>query len=170
MRTMRDCSNRLLIHTRGCRVDALIDARVFILPPGLEKPGRIVAFCDWNARFCDQKTLCSRNFAPETRRPGASLRPDEHSSRPDSENKNVETAFVSNSDERERRESCQLLVMTVGSRTKTVDVRSDLQASSCGTWPGPLRLALPDPSIDRRSYMQSDVGNALFLTLAEQSS
>ena len=24
--------------------------------PGLEKSGRIVAFCDWNARFCDQKT------------------------------------------------------------------------------------------------------------------
>ena len=44
--------------------------------PGLEKSGRIVAFCDWNARFCDQKTLCSRNFAPKTRRPGASLRPD----------------------------------------------------------------------------------------------
>ena len=55
---------------------------------GLEKSGRVVAFCDWNARFCDQKTLCSRNFAPKTRRPGASLRPDEHSSRPDSENKN----------------------------------------------------------------------------------
>ena len=29
----------------------------------------------------------------------------------------------------------------------------------------PLRLALPDPSIDRRSYKQSDVGKALFLTL-----
>ena len=72
---------------------------------GLEKSGRIVALCDWNARFCDQKTLCSRNFAPKTRRPGASLRPDEHSSRPRSENKKVETAFVSNSDERERRES-----------------------------------------------------------------
>ena len=55
---------------------------------GLEKSGCIVAFCDWNARFCDQKTWCSRNFAPKTRRPGASLRPDEHSSRPDSENKN----------------------------------------------------------------------------------
>ena len=55
---------------------------------GLEKSGRIVAFCDWNARFCNQKTWCSRNFAPKTRRPGASLRPDEHSSRPDSENKN----------------------------------------------------------------------------------
>ena len=54
---------------------------------GLEKSGRIVAFCDWNARFCDQKTWCSRNFAPKTRRPGASLQPDEHSSRPDSENK-----------------------------------------------------------------------------------
>ena len=54
---------------------------------GLEKSGRIVAFCDWNAKFCDQKTLCSRNVAPKTRRPGASLRPDEHSSRPDSENK-----------------------------------------------------------------------------------
>ena len=54
---------------------------------GLEKSGRIVAFCDWNARFCDQKTWRSRNFAPKTCRPGASLRPDEHSSRPDSENK-----------------------------------------------------------------------------------
>ena len=55
---------------------------------GLGKSGRIVAFCDWNARFCDQKTWRSRNFAPITRRPGASLRPDEHSSRPVSENKN----------------------------------------------------------------------------------
>ena len=55
---------------------------------GLEKSVRIVAFCDWKARFCDQKTWCSRNFAPKTRRPGASLWPDEHSSRPDSENKN----------------------------------------------------------------------------------
>ena len=55
---------------------------------GLEKSGRIVAFCDWNAKFCDQKTWCSRNFAPKTGRPGASLRPDEHSSRPDSKNKN----------------------------------------------------------------------------------
>ena len=86
---------------------------------GLEKSGRIlvlhiVAFCDWDARYCDQKTWCSRNFAPKTRRPGASLRPDEHSSRPDSENK-LETAFVSNSDERERRESRQLLVTAVGS-------------------------------------------------------
>ena len=33
--------------------------------------------------------------------------------------------------------------------------------------PGHLRLALPDPSIGRRSYMhvQSDIGKALFLTL-----
>ena len=55
---------------------------------------------------CDQKTWCSRNFAPKTRRPGASLRPDEHSSRPDSENKNYfETVFVSNSDEREQHDS-----------------------------------------------------------------
>ena len=30
---------------------------------------------------------------------------------------------------------------------------------------GPLRFALPDPSIDRRSYKQLDVGKALFLTL-----
>ena len=30
---------------------------------------------------------------------------------------------------------------------------------------GPLRLALPDPSIDRRSYMQSDVGKALITAL-----
>ena len=29
----------------------------------------------------------------------------------------------------------QLLVPAVGSRPKTVDVRSDLQALSCGTWP-----------------------------------
>ena len=63
--------------------------RIFLFgEAGLEKSGRIVAFCDWNARFCDQKTWCSRNFAPKTRRPGASLRPDEHSSRSDSENKN----------------------------------------------------------------------------------
>ena len=133
---------------------------------GLEKSGRIVAFCDWNTRFCDQKTWCSRNFAPKTRRPGASLRPDEHSSRPDSDiyfNKILETAFVSNSDERERRESRQLLVPAGGSRPKTVDVRSDLQASSCGPWP--FALALPDPSIGRRSCMQSDIGKARFLTL-----
>ena len=32
---------------------------------------------------------------------------------------------------------------------------------------GPLRLALPYSSIDRRSYMQSDVGKALFLTLSK---
>ena len=31
--------------------------------------------------------------------------------------------------------------------------------------PGPLRLALPDPSIDQRSYKQSDDGKALFLTM-----
>ena len=31
--------------------------------------------------------------------------------------------------------------------------------------PGHLRLALPDSSIGRRSYMQSDIGKALFLTL-----
>ena len=41
-----------------------------------------------------------------------------------------------------------MLVTAVGSRPKTVDVRSELQASSCGT--GPLRLALPDPSTDMR--------------------
>ena len=44
-------------------------------------------------------------------------------------------------------------------------MRSDLQASSRRVAPGPLRLALPDPSIDRRSNKQSDVGKALFLTL-----
>ena len=33
---------------------------------GLEKSGRKVAFCDWNARLCEQKTWCSRNFAPKT--------------------------------------------------------------------------------------------------------
>ena len=31
--------------------------------------------------------------------------------------------------------------------------------------PGHLRLALSDPSIGRRSYMQSDIGKALFLSL-----
>ena len=31
--------------------------------------------------------------------------------------------------------------------------------------PGPLWLALPDPSNDRRSNKQLDVGKALFLTL-----
>ena len=30
---------------------------------------------------------------------------------------------------------------------------------------GPLQLALPNPSIDRRSNEQSDVGKALFFTL-----
>ena len=74
-------------------------------------------------------------------------------------------AFVSNSDERERRESRQLLVPAVGSRPKTVDVRSDLQASSCGTWPFAVSTF---GSIDRSTilqYMQSDIGKALFLTL-----
>ena len=33
--------------------------------------------------------------------------------------------------------------------------------------PGPLRLALPDPAIDQRSYMQSVYGKGLFLTLKE---
>ena len=70
--------------------------------------------------------------------------------------------FVSNLDERERRESRQLLVPSVGSRPKTVDVPSDLQA---GVAPDHLRLALSDPSIGRPSYMQSDIGKALFLTL-----
>ena len=32
---------------------------------GLEKSGRIVAFCDWKLRFCDQKVWCSRNFVPK---------------------------------------------------------------------------------------------------------
>ena len=31
--------------------------------------------------------------------------------------------------------------------------------------PGHLRLELPDPSIGQRSYMQSDIGKALFLIL-----
>ena len=44
-------------------------------------------------------------------------------------------------------------------------VRSKLQASSCGSWPFAGTVACPDPSIDRRSYMQSDVGKAPFLTL-----
>ena len=70
------------------RSDLARHLRIDHVVAGLEKSGRIVAFCDLNARFCDQKTWCSRNFAPKTRRPGASLRPDEHSSRPDSENKN----------------------------------------------------------------------------------
>ena len=73
-----------VLHTQGVNVGAAVREP----GAGLEKSGRIVAFCDWNARFCDQKTWCSRNVAPKTRRPGASLRPDEHSSRPDSENKN----------------------------------------------------------------------------------
>ena len=33
--------------------------------------------------------------------------------------------------------------------------------------PGPLWLALPEPAIDQRSYMQSDYGKGLFLTLKE---
>ena len=47
----------------------------------------------------------------------------------------IRNGFISNSDERERRESRWLVVTADGSRPKTVDVRSDLQASSCGTWP-----------------------------------
>ena len=125
---------------------------------GLEKSGRIVAFCDWNARFCDQETWCSRNFAPKNRKPGASLRPDEHSSRSDYENKN------------EKR-------LSFPTRTKESDVTWVLQAAcdcswesnencrlaqrsadlACGMAANPLRLALTDPSIDRRSYMQPDV-------------
>ena len=47
-----------------------------------------------------------------------------------------------------------------GSRPKTVDVHSDLQASSCGTAPFAVSSS---GSIDRS--MQSDVGRAMFLTL-----
>ena len=51
----------------------------------------------------------------------------------------------------------------VGSRPKTIDVRSDLQASSCGTWPFAVTTS---GSIDRSTiHMQSDMGKALFLTL-----
>ena len=136
---------------------------------GLEKSGRIVAFCDWNARFCDQKTWCSRNFAPKTWRPGASLRPNEHSSRPDSKKQKSETAFVSNLDERERRESrqfsCLCLQLGVDRKLWTCAAICRLRRVA----PGHLRyrLALPDPSIaiGRRSYLQSDIGKALFLTL-----
>ena len=73
-------------------------------------------------------------------------------------------AFVSNPDERERGESRQFLVPPVGSRPKTVDVRSDLQASSCGTWPFAVST-FGSIDIGRRSYMQLDIGKALFLTL-----
>ena len=77
-------------------------------------------------------------------------------------------AFVSNSDERERCESRQLLVPAVGSRPKTVDVRSDLQTLSCGPWPF---AASTFGSIDRSTilYMQSDIGKALFLSCVEES-
>ena len=55
----------------------------------------------------------------------------------------------------------------VGSRKKTVDVRSDLQASSCGTWP--FAVSTSGTIDDRRSYMymQSGVRKALFLTLSK---
>ena len=54
----------------------------------------------------------------------------------------------------------------VGNRPKTGDVHSDRQASSCAWHLALSPLALPDQSIDRRSYMQSDVvSKALFLTL-----
>ena len=45
--------------------------------------------------------------------------------------------------------------------------RSDLQASSCGTWPFAVSTSGSiDPStILRTTYKQSDVGKALFLTL-----
>ena len=46
-----------------------------------------VEFCDWKLRFWDEKFWCIRDSAPKTRRPGAPLRPDEHSSRPSSETK-----------------------------------------------------------------------------------
>ena len=135
---------------RSRRVD-MNAVPVAISETGLEKSGRIVAFCDWNARFCDQKTWCSRNFAPKTRRPGASLRPDEHSSRPDSENRNQKRP--SNSDERERREprqfSCLCLQLGVDRKLSTCAAICRL----CCVAPDHLRLALPDPSIGRRSYM-----------------
>ena len=46
-------------------------------------------------------------------------------------------------------EARQLLVPAVGSRPKTVDVRSDLQASSCGTWPFAVSTSGSISAIDR---------------------
>ena len=76
--------------------------------------------------------------------------------------------FDSNSDERERRESRQLLVTAVGSRPKTAcAVICRLRRVAAG----PLRLALPDPSIDRRSSCSRTSGwKAVFRTLNKVSS
>ena len=52
----------------------------------------------------------------------------------------------------ERRESRQLLVPAVGSRSKTVDVRSVLQASSCDTWPFAVCTS---GSIDRSTILHA---------------
>ena len=51
----------------------------------------------------------------------------------------------------------------VGSRPKTVDVRSDLQASSCGSWFVPVSTS---GSIDRSTILPAvERREALFLTL-----
>ena len=75
------------------------------------------------------------------------------------------TAFVSNADERERRESrqfsCLCLQLGVDRKLSTCAAICRL----CRVAPGHLWLALPDQSIGRPSYMQSDIGKALFLTL-----
>ena len=77
-------------------------------------------------------------------------------------------AFVSNSDERERRESRQLLVPEVG---PGVDRKLSTCAAICRlrrVAPGHLRLALSDPPTGRRSNMQSDIGKAV--SYVEESS
>ena len=72
-------------------------------------------------------------------------------------------ALASNSDERERRESRQLLVAAVGSRPKTVDVRSDLQAPSCGSG---FFAVSTSGSINRLTILHAvERHEALFLTI-----
>ena len=76
---------------------------IFMDDTGLEKSGRIVAFCDWNVTFCDQKTLCSRNFAPKNLKTRRIIATRWTFFATRFGKQKLETAFVSNSDERERR-------------------------------------------------------------------
>ena len=48
----------------------------------------------------------------------------------------------------------------VGSRPKTIDVRSDLQASSCGTW---LFVVSTSGSINRSTILHAVGRQALFI-------
>ena len=132
-----------------------IAARKAITFSGLKKSGRVVAFCDWKARFCDQKIWCSRNYAPKTRRPGASLRPLRWTFFATRFWKqNLETAFdrpLGHAKESDMSlASC--LWLQLGIDWKLSWAWASLMSSSCSSWP-PLLLVdlLPGPSVDRQS-------------------